>query len=170
MKRTQIGVDVARSVFELAVSTRPGRVDRRQRVSRQQFPAALAAEPAAEVIMEACGSAHHWGRTLRAKGHTVTLLHPGDVARYRDGNKTDRADAKALLESVRNEALDPVPVTSPEQQALLALRRIRAADLRTRTARINEQLPPPLRRSAANPCWADVPGAQRDRRVLATRS
>jgi transposase len=138
MKRTQIAVDVAKSVFELAVSSRPGRVDRRQRVSRQQFPVVLAAEPPAEVIMEACGSAHHWGRALRAKGHTVTLLHPGDVARYRDGNKTDRADAKALLEAVRNEALDPVPVKSPEQQALLALHRIRAAYLRTRTARINE--------------------------------
>jgi transposase len=60
------------------------------------------------------------------------------VARYRDGNKTDRADAKALLEAVRNEALDPVPVKSPDQQALLALHRIRAAYLRTRTARINE--------------------------------
>jgi transposase len=62
-------------------------------------------------------------------------LHLGDVARYGDGNKTDRADAKALLEAVRNEALDSVPVKSPEQQAL---HRIRAAYLRTRTARINE--------------------------------
>lgn len=138
MKRTQVAVDVAKSVFELAVSTRPGRVDRRHRVTRQQFPVALGVEPGAEVIMEACGSAHHWGRTLQAKGHSVTLLHPGDVARYRDGNKTDRADAKALLEAVRNEALDPVPVKSPEQQGLWALHRIRAAYLRTRTARINE--------------------------------
>jgi transposase len=138
MQRTQIAVDVAKSVFEVAVSTWPGRVDRRQRVSRRQFPVVLAAEPPAEVIMEACGTAHHWGRTLRAAGHTVTLLHPGDVARYRDGNKTDRADAKALLEAVRNEGLDPVPVKSPEQQAVLALHRMRAAYLRTRTARINE--------------------------------
>ncbi|MEZ4455862.1 MAG: IS110 family transposase [Gemmatimonadales bacterium] len=138
MQRTQIAVDVAKSVFEVAVSTRPGRVDRRHRVSRRQFPVVLAAEPPAEVIMEACGTAHHWGRTLRAAGHAVTLLHPRDVARYRDGNKTDRADAKALLEAVRNEGLDPVPVKSPEQQAVLALHRMRAAYLRTRTARLNE--------------------------------
>jgi transposase len=70
-------------------------------------------------------------------GHRVRLLHPGDVRRYRDGNKTDRADTKALLEASRNEALDPVPVKSEDQQALAALHRIRAGYLRTRTARIN---------------------------------
>ena len=87
--------------------------------------------------MEACGAAHHWARTLQRIGHEVTLLHAGDVARYRDGNKTDRADAKALLEAARNEALDPVPVKSVEQQALGALHRLRQGYLRTRTARIN---------------------------------
>src|SRR5690606_195348 len=70
-------------------------------------------------------------------GHRVTLLHPADVARYRDGNKTDRADAKALLEASRNHALTPAPVKSVEQQAVLALHRIRQGYLRTRTARIN---------------------------------
>jgi transposase len=70
-------------------------------------------------------------------GHRVALLHPGDVARYRDGNKTDRADAKALLEAARNEALDRVPVKTVDQQALVALHRIRQSYLRTRTARIN---------------------------------
>ncbi len=52
--------------------------------------------------MEACGSAHHWGRELEAMGHRVSLLPPTDVNRYRDGSKTDRADAKALLEAARN--------------------------------------------------------------------
>jgi transposase len=87
--------------------------------------------------MEACGSAHYWGRELQAMGHEVQLLHPGDVARYRDGNKTDRADAKAVLEAARNAALDPVPVKSREQQAIAALHRMRQGYLQTRTARIN---------------------------------
>ena len=87
--------------------------------------------------MEACGSAHYWGRELQAMGHEVRLLHPGDVARYRDGNKTDRADAKALLEAARNAAIDPVPVKSQEQQAIAALHRMRQGYLQTRTARIN---------------------------------
>ena len=87
--------------------------------------------------MEACGSAHYWGRELGAMGHQVRLLHPGDVARYRDGNKTDRADAKAVLEAARNAAIDPVPVKSQEQQAIAALHRIRQSYLQTRTARIS---------------------------------
>jgi transposase len=91
----------------------------------------------AEILMEACGSAHHWGRELQAMGHRVSLLHPGDVARYRDGNKTDRADAKALLEAARNEAIDCVPVKSMDQQAIAALHRLRQGYLQTRTARIN---------------------------------
>jgi transposase len=65
------------------------------------------------------------------------LLHPRDVARYRDGNKTDRADAKALLEAARNQALSRVPVKSVEQQAVVALHRLRQGYLQTRTARIN---------------------------------
>lgn len=67
----------------------------------------------------------------------MTLLPPGDVARYRDGNKTDRADAKALLEAARNAALSRVPVKSVEQQAVVALHRLRQGYLRTRTARIS---------------------------------
>jgi transposase len=74
-----------------------------------------------EVLMEACGMSHHWGRELEALGHSVRLLPPSDVARYRDGNKTDRADALALLEASRNERIDDVPVKTVEQQALVAL-------------------------------------------------
>lgn len=87
--------------------------------------------------MEACGSAHHWGRELEALGHTVRLLPPADVARYRDGNKTDRADAIAILEAARNEAIDPVPVKTLEQQALTSLHRLRSGYVADRTARIN---------------------------------
>ncbi len=115
----------------------PGQVDERRRVSRAGLPGYFVNRPPAQVVLEACGTAHHWARALQRLGHEVTLLHPGDVARYRDGNKTDRADAKALLEAVRNVALDPVPVKTVEQQALGALHRLRQGYLRTRTARIN---------------------------------
>jgi len=137
MSTIQIGVDLAKTVFEVAISEAPGVVASRRRLSRAAFPHFLAAQPPAEVLLEACGSAHHWGREAQRAGHRVTLLHPADVARYRDGNKTDRADAKALLEAVRNQELTPVPVKSIEQQAVVALHRIRQGYLRTRTARIN---------------------------------
>ncbi|MCB9517983.1 MAG: IS110 family transposase [Gemmatimonadales bacterium] len=133
----QIGVDLAKTVFEVAISDAPGVVTARRRLSRAAFPRFLAGQAPAEVLLEACGSAHHWGREAARCGHRVTLLHPADVARYRDGNKTDRADAKALLEASRNHALTPAPVKSVEQQAVLALHRIRQGYLRTRTARIN---------------------------------
>jgi len=137
MSTIQIGVDLAKTVFEAAISETPGVVTARRRLSRAGFLRFLAAQPPAEVLLEACGSAHHWGREAARHGHHVTLLHPADVARYRDGNKTDRADAKALLEAARNHALTPVPVKSVEQQAVMALHRIRQGYLRTRTARID---------------------------------
>lgn len=137
MATIQIGVDLAKTVFEVALSEAPGVVSARRRLSRIAFPRFLAGQAPAEVVLEACGSAHHWGREAQRLGHRVTLLHPADVARYRDGNKTDRADATALLEAVRNQALTPVPVKSVEQQAVLALHRIRQGYVRTRTARIN---------------------------------
>src|SRR5210317_1590606 len=70
-------------------------------------------------------------------GHRVRLLPAGDVRRYRDGNKTDRTDTKALLEASRNSAIDAVPIKSEEQQAIAALHRVRSSYLQTRTARIN---------------------------------
>lgn len=137
MPSMQIGVDLAKTVFEVAMSHTPGQVHQRRRLGRAAFGPFFAQHPPAEVLLEACGSAHHWGRTLQHLGHTVTLLHPRDVARYRDGNKTDRADATALLEAARHAALSRVPVKSAEQQAVVALHRLRQGYLQTRTARIN---------------------------------
>jgi transposase len=137
MHTTQAGIDIAKAVFEVALSDTPGTVGERHRLSRARFRRFFAERQATTVLMEACGSAHYWGRELEAMGHRVRLLHPGDVARYRDGNKTDRADAKAVLEAARNAAIDPVPVKSQEQQAIAALHRMRQGYLQTRTARIN---------------------------------
>jgi len=137
MNTTQVAVDLAKSVFEVALSRTPGKVHESHRLTRSRFQKFFAEREPVEVLMEACGTAHHWGRTLQAMGHQVTLLPPGDVSRYRDGNKTDQADAKALLEAARNERIDPVPVKSLDQQAVSALHRVRSGYLQTRTARIN---------------------------------
>ena len=138
MPRTAtIAVDLAKSVFEVAVSTRPGRVSARHRLTRPQFARFVATTPPATVVMEACGTAHYWGRQAQAHGHRVVLLAPHAVRPYRTRDKTDRRDAKGLLEAVRNEALAPVPVKSVAQQALTALHRLRSTWLATRTARLN---------------------------------
>ena len=137
MNSTTIAVDVAKSVFEVAISEQPGQVRERQRLSRERFRRFLTERPAATVLMEACGSAHHWARHANAHGHRAVLVPPHVVRPYVLRNKTDRTDAKGLLEAFRNEDVHPVPVKSESQQALAALHRLRSTWLATRTARIN---------------------------------
>jgi transposase len=137
MQDTTIAVDVAKSVFEVAVSHRPGRVAKSRRLTRRRFARFLAEQAPAVVVMEACGMAHAWGREAQVRGHTVRLLPPRDVRPYVRGNKTDRSDARALLEAYRNEAIRPVPVKSVEQHALLGLHRMRATWVAARTSRLN---------------------------------
>jgi transposase len=87
--------------------------------------------------MEACGTAHFWGREAHARGHRVVLIPPHAVRPYVLRNKTDGADAKGLLEALRNEDMRPVPVKSVDQHALAGLHRLRSAWLVSRTARLN---------------------------------
>ena len=136
-KGTTIAVDVAKTVFEIAVSVRPGRVLSRHRLQRSEVLAFFSRQPEATVLLEACGSASFWAKEIEKLGHRAVLLPPQHVRRYRTRNKTDRADAKALLEAFRNEEIRPVPVKSPAQQSLAALHRLRSAWIGTRTARLN---------------------------------
>jgi transposase len=137
MKSTTIAVDLAKSVFQIAVSHHPGKVAESHRLRRGQFLRFFAQRQPALVLLEACGSAHFWARQLQQLGHEVVLLPPQSTRPYVQGNKTDRADAKALLEAHRNEEIHAVPVKSQAQQTLAGLHRIRASWMRTRTARIN---------------------------------
>lgn len=132
-----IAVDIAKSVFEIAVSHEVGKVAQRHRVGRDRFFRFFAKRQSATVLLEASSSAHHWARALRELGHQPVLLPPKDVRPYRRSNKTDRADAKALLEAHRDEDLRPVPVKSVHQQTLTSLHRLRSAWLAARTARSN---------------------------------
>lgn len=137
MKDTTIAVDVAKSVFEVAVSEQPGRVSERHRLARDRVIPFFAMRPACTVLLEACGSAYFWAREIERLGHRVVLLPPHLVRRYVPGNKTDRADAKGLLEAFRNQAIHPVPIKTVPQQTLMALHRLRSLWLATRTARLN---------------------------------
>jgi transposase len=137
MHSTTIAVDLAKSVFEVAVSLRPGKVAERHRLSRGRFSRFLAEQSPATVVMEACGTAHFWGREARARGHRVLLLPPHTVRPYVLRNKTDGADAKGLLEALRNDDVRPVPVKSVDQHMLAGLHRMRSAWMATRTARLN---------------------------------
>lgn len=138
MDATTVAVDLAKDIFEVAVANRAGRVIDRKRLTRRQFERFIEAiEPGTEVIMEACGTAHYWGRRCQTRGLPVRLLPPQYVRPYVRRNKTDRADAEAVLEASRCGGIEPVPVKTVEQQGLQALHRVRTQWQATRTARIN---------------------------------
>src|SRR5262245_42851539 len=137
MKDTTISVDLAKSVFELAVSDRPGHVKSTHRLPRGRFLSFFVDRAPAQVIMEACGSAYFWARKIQQLGHEVVLLPPHAIRPYVPRNKTDRADAKGLLEASRNKEIHPVPLKTEAQQTIAALHRIRSVLLATRSARIN---------------------------------
>lgn len=136
-KSTTIAIDLAKNVFEVAVSEEPGRVSERKRLNRGGLISYLAKRPGAVVVMEACGSAHYWGREIEGLRHEVRLLPPSKTTKYRIGDKTDRTDTDALLEANRNEKIQAVPVKTEAQQTLTSVHRIRARWVETRTARLN---------------------------------
>jgi len=137
VEHTTIAVDLAKSVFQVAISHRAGRIDTEKRLSRDRFLPYLAQQPPATVRLEAGGSSHHWARQLEQFGPVVRLLPAHDVHRYVRRNKTDRTDAKALLEAARNDDIHPVPIKSVEHQAIASLHSLRSTWLATRTARLN---------------------------------
>ncbi len=136
MKR--IAIDLAKSVYQVTESVHAGRVDRRKRLDPEAFRRYVQeqSEPV-EWVMEACGTAHHWGRLMQAAGHRGVLLHPRYVRAYRHRNKTDRNDCDAILEAARCADMRPVPVKSVQQQQLQQLHKLREGWKKTRVQRIN---------------------------------
>ncbi|MCX7177163.1 MAG: IS110 family transposase [Proteobacteria bacterium] len=137
MHATTVAVDLAKSVFQLAVADSSWKVIESHRLTRTQFERWFANRNIRLVIMEACGSAHHWARWLNGHGIEVRLLPAAYIRAYVKRNKTDAADACALLEAARASDIVPVKVKSVEQQALQGLHRTRSLWMGTRTSRIN---------------------------------
>jgi len=134
---TVVGVDLAKSVFQLAVANGSWKVVASHRLTRTQFERWFGNRRVDLVVMEACGSAHHWARWLNALGVPVKLLPAAYIRAYVKRNKTDAADACALLEAARCADITPVRIKSIEQQALQGLHRTRSLWQSTRTSRIN---------------------------------
>ena len=139
MDATTVGIDLAKNVFEIALADERGHIVERQRLSRARFDRFFANRSACRIVMEACGSAHHHARRLSSQGHSVVLL-PAQYARaYVRRNKTDAADAAALIEAARCPDIRPVPIKSVDQQALQQLHRLRSQWMAART--VPHQLP-----------------------------
>lgn len=111
-----IGIDLAKNTFYLIMLDKSGKQVERKKFNRQQLIRYLAKLEACVVAMEACGTAHHWGRKIGQLGHSVVLLPAQHVKGYLRGQKNDYNDARAIAEACQHGAIRPVAVKSLSQQ------------------------------------------------------
>src|SRR5213082_1593939 len=134
---TTIGLDIAKSVFQVHGIDAAGQVVMRRQLKRRYVLAFFQKLPACVVGIEACASSHYWSRELQALGHTVRLTPPAYVKPYVKRQKNDAADAEAICEAVTRANMRFVPTKTPEQQSCLVLHRTRHLFIRQQTAVIN---------------------------------
>jgi transposase len=128
-----IGLDIAKSVFQVHGVDAAGAVVIRKRISRAKVLEYFGELPPCLVGIEACPSAHHWGRELQGLGHTVRLIPPSYVKAYLKRGKNDANDAAAICEAVTRPSMRFVPIKTKEQQTALMLHRARQLLVRQRT-------------------------------------
>jgi transposase len=134
---TTVGLDIAKSVFQVHGVDAAGKVIIRRQLKRRHVLPFFERLPACVVGIEACATSHHWSRELRALGHTVRLMPPAYVKPYVKRQKNDAADAEAICEAVTRANMRFVETKTPEQQAFLMLHRTRHLFIRQQTSVIN---------------------------------
>jgi transposase len=132
-----VGIDLAKNVFSLHGVDAAGKTVFKRTVRRHRLVETVAALSPCLIGMEACSGAHEWGRRFQQHGHSVRLMAPKFVAPYRKSDKNDGNDAEAVCEAVGRPSMRFVPVKSLEQQALLAMHRVRQGFVVERTAVVN---------------------------------
>jgi transposase len=120
-----IGLDLAKSVFQVHAVDAAGRVVLRRQIKRAQLLAFFAGLSPCLVGMEACSGAHFWARELGKLGHDARLMPPSYVKPYVKRGKTDAADAEAICEAVTRPNMRFVPIKTEEQQSVLMMHRAR---------------------------------------------
>jgi transposase len=132
-----IGLDIAKSVFQAHGEDARGRIVFQKRLKRSQVEAFFAKLPPALIGIEACGSAHHWGRTLRALGHEVRLIPAAYVKPFIKRNKNDARDAAAICVALTRPDMRFVAIKSVEQQASRGIERTRELLIKQHTQLMN---------------------------------
>jgi transposase len=133
---TTVGIDLAKSVFQIHAIDAAGKVVVSRAIRRRDFMAFMNRLPPCLIGMEACASSHHWARQLKAMGHEVRLIPPAYVKAYVRRQKNDAADAAAICEAVTRPSMRFVPVKTEARQAALMMHRTRALLVSQRTALI----------------------------------
>jgi transposase len=137
MEISTIGLDLAKSIFQVHGVDAAGEVVVRKALRRSQMLPFFAKRPPCLIGIEACGTSHHWARELTRLGHQVRLMPPAYVKPYVKRGKTDANDAEAICEAVSRPTMRFVPVKSCEQQAALAMHRTRDLLVKQRTQLVN---------------------------------
>ena len=132
-----IGLDIAKSVFQVHGVDADGQVVIRRQLKRRYVLAFFQKLPPCLIGIEACASSHHWSRELQTLGHTVRLMPPAYVKPYVKRHKNDAVDAEAICEAVTRANMRFVATKTPEQQSGLVLHRTRHLFIRQQTAVIN---------------------------------
>src|SRR3954470_21767427 len=130
---TTIGLDIAKSIFQVHGVDAAGQVVVRRQLKRRYVLAFFEKLPACLIGIEACASSHHWSRELQALGHKVRLMPPAYVRPYVKRQKNDAADAEAICEAVGRPNMRFVPTKTIEQQSYLMLHRTRHLFIRQQT-------------------------------------
>jgi len=136
-KITTVGLDLAKSVFQVHAADQDGRPVVRKKLRRGQVLEFFAGLSPCLIGLEACASAHYWARELQALGHEVRLIPPQYVKPFVKTNKNDAADAEAICEALLRPTMRFAEVKSAEQQSVLMLHRARELLVRQRTMLIN---------------------------------
>ncbi|MEY9633432.1 transposase [Bradyrhizobium japonicum] len=132
-----VGLDLAKSIFQVHGIAENGKVLVRRTLRRSQVLPFFRSLPACLVGMEACGTAHYWANAISEFGHTIRLMPPAYVKAYVKRNKTDAADAEAICEAVSRPTMRFVPVKSPEEQAAGMVLKTRELLVRQRSQTAN---------------------------------
>ena len=136
-KTTTISIDLAKEVFQVAVFNKHGHLKYNKKMNAQKMAAIVAQHPEANICMEACGTAHYWGRRFEKQGHKVYLVPAQVAAKYRSGNKNDANDTLAIYEAAKRTGTHFVTVRTLEQQDLASQHKCRQGYVKQRTQLAN---------------------------------
>ena len=138
MSIAMIGLDTAKSVFQVHAVDEAGTTEVRRKLRRSELIMFFEKQEACTVVMEACGAAHHWARVLIGLGHEVKLVAPEAIKPFvKKGKKNDAADAAAICQAACRPDIRFVPVKSLEQQGILAVHSARSLLVKQQTMLAN---------------------------------
>jgi len=133
-----VGIDLAKSCFQVCALDEQGKVLYNRRYTAKKFAEAMLQLEPTTVAMEACAAAHHWGRRLHSRGHEVRLVPPQHAKAFRRVHKSDEHDALSIAEAAQRPNLHFVPVKTLTQQDLQMLGGLREQAVAQRTAFVNQ--------------------------------